>query len=108
MIPPPIPKPESDKPNVARRLAKAFLNVFGPPSRRSADQRLVIAHLRERCGRDTPVFETDKVGNFDPLRAAHKDGAQTQFLIIKRQVARAMAFESEEKPKVRVKRTKDE
>lgn len=90
--------------NASKRTAKAFLNVFGPPSRRSSDQRIVIAHLRQMCGRDTAVFEQDREGRFDPLRAAHKDGAQTQFLIIKRQVERALKFEADERPKVRAKR----
>lgn len=89
----------------ARRLAKAFESVFGQPTgKRSADQRMVLYHLRLACGRDKPVFQVDKVGNFDPLRAAHIDGAQTQYLIIKRQLALAKRMANDEKPKARVKR----
>lgn len=87
----------------ARRRAKAFEAVFGQSTRRNADQRLVIDHLRMMCGRDSAVFQADSVGNFDPLRAAQKDGAQTQYLIIKRQLAIARKT-TDEKPKVKVKR----
>lgn len=90
----------------ARRLAKAFEGVFGQPTRRSTDQRLVLDHLRMMCGRDSAVFQPDVNGNFDPLRAAQKDGAQTQYLIIKRQLAIARKT-SDEKPKVKVKRGKE-
>jgi len=54
---------------------------------------MVIEHLRRCCGRDMPVFVADKEGRFDPLRAAHIDGAQTQYLIIKRQLAIAASVE---------------
>lgn len=89
----------------ARRRAKAFEAVFGQPTRRNADQRIVVDHLRVMCGRDSPVFQLDAAGNFDPLRAAQKDGAQTQYLIIKRQLAIAKKT-TDEKPKVRVRRGK--
>lgn len=88
---------------LARRRAKAFEAVFGQPARRNADQRLVVDHLRAMCGRDSAVFQPDAAGNFDPLRAAQKDGAQTQFLIIKRQLSIARKT-TDEKPKVKVKR----
>lgn len=89
----------------AKRLAMAFLSVFGPANgKRSADQRLVLEHFRLMCGRDKPVFQVDKNGNFDPLRAAHIDGAQTQYLIIKRQLAVAQKLTAADKPKVKVKR----
>lgn len=97
--------PVVETPSRARRLAKAFESVFGQPmGKRSADQRLVLEHLRKCCGRDQPVFQVDKVGNFDPLRAAHIDGAQTQYLIIKRQLAIAAALEDPIKKKPRIKR----
>ncbi len=100
---PPRTEAESAAPNRARRVALAFLNVFGAPQRRTGDQRLVVEHLRAMCGRDVAIFQQDKIGNFDPLRAAHTDGAQTQFLIIKRQVAVALKI-GEEKKKVTAKR----
>lgn len=85
-----------------KRLAAAFLSVFGPAGRRSADQRLVLDHLRKMCGRDAPIFQVDKEGRFDPIRAAHLDGAQTQFLIIKRQLEiAARATEEKKKPKAK-------
>lgn len=99
------PPAEQPMPSQAKRLAMAFLGVFGPErGKRSADQRLVLDHLRLMCGRDKPVFQVDKNGNFDPLRAAHVDGAQTQFLIIRRQLAVAEKLTAAEKPKVKVKR----
>ena len=86
----------------ARRLAKAFENVLGQPEHRSTDQQLVMEHLRRQCGRDFPIFQQDKNGNFDALRAAQIDGAQTQFLTIKRQLALAKTYGSEvKKPKVK-------
>ena len=87
----------------ARRLALAFQSVFGS-SRRSADQKLVLDHLRKCCGRDAPVFVADKEGRFDPLRAAHIDGAQTQYLIIKRQLAIAARVGDEPAKKPNVKK----
>jgi hypothetical protein len=72
--------------------------------KRSADQSLVLEHLRLMCGRDKPIFREDKEGRFDPLRAAHVDGAQTQFLIIKRQLEIARKLVEADKPKAKVKR----
>ncbi len=89
----------------ARRVALAFQSVFGAASaRRSADQRLVLEHLRRCCGRDLPIFVADKEGRFDPLRAAHIDGAQTQYLIIKRQLEIAARLERPEPKKPTVKK----
>lgn len=103
---PPLPA-AAEEPTVsqARRLALAFQSVFGQPIRRSADQRLVIAHLRLMCGRDSAIFQQNKIGDYDPLRAAHTDGAQTQFLIIKRQLEKARKFAEKEKVNVKVKRS---
>lgn len=104
-VPPQSAQPEQSAPSQARRLAKAFEGVFGQPSgKRSADQRLVIEHLRLMCGRDKPIFQAVNNGNFDPLRAAHIDGAQTQYLIISRQLRVAKRMSEVEKPKARVKR----
>ncbi len=89
----------------ARRLALAFQSVFGVWARRSVDQKLVLEHLRRCCGRDFPVFVADKEGRFDPLRAAHLDGAQTQFLIIKRQLAIAASVDDPKAKKPTVKKT---
>jgi len=102
---PPIPSGVPDLPvltlptvSQARRLALAFESVFGQASgRRSSDQRMVIDHLRKQCGRDAPIFQVDKAGNFDPIRAAHIDGAQTQYLIIKRQLAAATKLQDVKK-----------
>ncbi len=86
----------------ARRIALAFQAVFGQSVRRSTDQKLVLEHLRNCCGRDMPVFVADREGRFDPLRAAHIDGAQTQYLIIKRQLAiAARVDEPTKKPNVK-------
>lgn len=102
-LPPPPPAKPAEI-SKARRLALAFEEVFGQAPRRSSSQRLVTDHLRYMCGRDTPVFVPDKAGSFDPLRAAHKDGAQTQYLIIKRQLAVARKTREEAKPKKRAVR----
>ena len=87
-----------------RRLAAAFQGVFGQPNRRSADQKMVLEHLREMCGRDKAIFQPDRNGNFDPLRAAQTDGAQTQYLIIKRQLAIARHEDDKAKTKPKTKR----
>lgn len=85
-----------------KRLAEAFQSVFGQPAKRSSDQRLVMEHLREMCGRDKPVFQPDKNGTFDPLAAAHRDGASTQYLIIKRQLVIALKnLEVKKKPEAK-------
>ena len=104
--PPPLPGAESEvpKPTQARRLALAFMAVFGEEKTRTSDQRLVVKHMRAMCGRDAPIFQQDKNGNFDAMRAAHIDGAQTQFLIIKRQLALAIKVRDDEKPKPKSKR----
>jgi hypothetical protein len=92
------------KVTAARRKALAFQEVFGQPGRRSAASKIVIQHLRDCCGFGKPVFQPDKQGAFDPLRAAHIDGAQTQCLIIDRQLEIARGLENEDKPKPKVKR----
>lgn len=99
------PTPDSTLIGKAKRLADAFQEVFGQPTiRRSSSQRLVIEHLREMCGLDGPLFEQDKEGRFDPLRAAQKDGAQTQFKIIKRQLRIALKnAEPKKKPEAKRK-----
>lgn len=106
---PPLPSQqeqpaELEKPSIALRRAHAFQAVFGQPDNRSADQRIVMEHLRAMCGRDVAVFQADRNGNFDPLRAAHIDGAQTQYLIIKRQLAVARRAAEKDKPKPKTKR----
>lgn len=103
--PPGTPAKPDPTVSQARRVALAFQSVFGQQVRRSSDQRIVVEHLRGMCGRDTPIFVADKIGNYDPLRAAHKDGAQTQYLIIKRQLAIARRLADNDKPRVRVKRS---
>jgi hypothetical protein len=80
------PVPTVEQVSHARRLALAFQSVFGQQARRSSDQRLVLEHIRKCSGHDGPIFQTDKEGRFDPIRAAHLDGARTQFLIIERQL----------------------
>jgi hypothetical protein len=112
--PPPLPNagPTPEAPTLApsktRQIALAFQSVFGQPSRRSNDQRIVLEHLRKCCGRDAPIFQPDKNGNFDPLRAAQIDGAQTQYLIVKRQLAIARKLSEVEKGKPKVKTKRDE
>ena len=89
--------------NRSKRLAAAFGSVFGQPGLRSSNQTIVRDHLRKCCGRDGPVFTPDAQGRFDPLRAAQIDGAQTQYLIIKRQLQIASRQELE-KPKPKTKK----
>lgn len=86
----------------AKRLALAFQSVFGQSARRSSDQRLVLEHIRKCSGQDGPIFVVDKEGRFDPLRAAHIDGARTQYLIIERQLELARR-DDEQKPKPKAK-----
>lgn len=108
-LPPPLPGAPADPgPTTthARRLALAFQNVLGQPGRtsRSSDQRLVIKHLR-KCGcADSPVFQPDKNGVYDPIAAAMRDGARTISLIIDRQLELAKAAVDEDRPKIKVVR----
>lgn len=96
------PIPESAQLGKAKRLADAFQGVFSQPDRRSSDQKIVMEHLREMCGRDRPIFQPDKNGTFDPLAAAHRDGAATQYLVIKRQLAIALKnAEPKKKPEAK-------
>lgn len=86
----------------AKRLAAAFNSVFGQARGRSTDQRLVLDHLRFMACVDTAMFVGDKVGTFDPLAAAHRDGARVQFLIIERWLTK---YVEQQEPK-KVVRTK--
>lgn len=87
-----------------RKVAMAFDRVFGQPSRRGADQRLVIEVLREACGYGKAIFRFNHDGMTDTHAAAHRDGAQTQFLIIERNLQTAREIQAEEKAKPKVKR----
>ena len=79
--------PQPDDPatapaNYTRRIASAFQDVFGQAGRRTDSQEDVFRTLSELCYRDKPIFVVDKAGRFDPLRAAHVDGARTVMLAI--------------------------
>lgn len=91
--------PEVEQVSRAKRLAAAFNTVFGQARSRSADQRLVLAHLRDMAAVDTAMFVGDKNGTFDPLAASHRDGARCQFLIIERQLQKFTdSLEPKKKP----------
>jgi len=55
--------------------ARAFERVFGQPGRRSPDQELVAEALQFQCCIDENLFTPDAHGQYDVLRAAHRDGA---------------------------------
>ena len=86
---------EAPKLQAAKRLALAYQAVLGQPNRRSSDQKLVIDDLRERSAVDTFMFE----GDFNPYRAAQRDGARVQFLVIERMLSKALAHANEQ-PKI--------
>ena len=98
---------EPAKVSPARKLALAFQSVFGQPGRnaRSADQTLVLNHLREVCCVNGLIFKADAQGRFDTHAAAQRDGARSMFLIIERNLdfARKVS-EAQEKPKPKTKR----
>lgn len=100
--PPPLPTPDQAaiaKPSEARRLALAFQSVFGQAVRtgRTADQRLVLRHLRKVCCADALVFQTHpQTGAMDPIAAAQRDGARSVILIVERWLARARKTDAEE------------
>lgn len=98
----PTPPSPQESASHARRLAKAFEDVFGTDERRTSSQRIVLEHIR-KCGNyASPIFTPDKIGAFDPLRAAHIDGARTIALIIDRQLSIASAVnEQPKKPTVK-------
>lgn len=98
----PAANPASADVTRAKRLALAFQSVFGTEFRRSSDQRIVIDHIR-KCGAwKSPIFTTDAEGRFDPMRAAHLDGARTISLIIERQLEIAASLEQPaKKPNVK-------
>jgi hypothetical protein len=101
--PPPTPV---ETVSAAKRLHTAFQSVFGQPSLRSSNQRLVLEHLRKVTCMDMPIFTNtgpDRSGSFDPLAAAHRDGARTMYLIIERQLELAR-LSAEDKPKPKAKR----
>ena len=90
---------QPEAPSGAKRLALAYQAVFGQPSRRSTDQQLVMADLRERSAVDSFMFE----GDFNPYRAAQRDGARVQFLVIERMLSKASAHANEQ-PKIESKK----
>jgi len=97
-----IPQPVSAAAETkATRLAAAYQDVFGQASRRTSSQKLVMDSMRDRACQDLPIFDADKIGNFDPLRAAHKDGARTIYLYIERQLDRARHNVEKTKPKTK-------
>jgi hypothetical protein len=86
----------------ARRLDQAFYAIFGHPSRRTTDQKLVLECLSDYASDQSPIFVADKEGRFDPLRAAHVDGGRAIFLLINRKVKRAVKAQSpQSKPKIK-------
>jgi hypothetical protein len=82
------------------RLALAYQEVFGQSGNRTSSQRLVLESVRDRACQDLPIFDADKNGAFDPLRAAHRDGARTVYLFIERMLERARnMIKKQDKPK---------
>lgn len=83
------------------RLNLAFLSVFGDEKNRSTDQKMVYNHLKECAGHERIKFGGSRNMEFNPLIAAQLDGAESQFLIIKRRVSNALK-QSDSKPKRKI------
>lgn len=76
----------------AQELASAFETVFGQVNRRSAQQKLVIAHLGTQAAEDSPSYQFNN--NQDGLKCIaagiHRDGAKLMLLNIDKQLAIAL------------------
>jgi hypothetical protein len=71
------------------KLALAYREVFGPEHQRTETQQLVWEDLQHRASHNQSIFRPDKLGQFNPLNAAHIDGARTLFLGISRMIRKA-------------------
>lgn len=77
----------------ARRLAAAYLAVFGPPDKRSSDQAMVMADLESHCFAFRLVSEArgPQDGELCANRALFNDGRRSVWLRIRGQLLRALA-----------------
>lgn len=90
----------------AQRLASAFEDVFGQPTKRSASQQLVIQHLELCAGDDGNSYRFNDAKDGLALIAAgiHRDGAKSQLRIIERQLEIADKIREPKKAKPATKR----
>ena len=90
----------------ARQLAESFLTVFGRPSKRTVDQRVVVAHLAVCAGDDGNSYRFNEAKDGLALVAAgiHRDGARSILRVIERQVELAANADKPAKPKVQSRR----
>lgn len=90
----------------AQRLASAFQEVFGYPTKRTSSQRLVLAHLALCAGDDSNSYRfNDAMDGVSRIAAGiHRDGARSLLRIIDRQLEIASKPTEASKPKPKVKR----
>ena len=76
----------------AQLLATAFEVVFGQPRKRTASQQLVLEHLAQQAGEDSPSyqFNTHRDGLSIIAAGIHRDGAKLMLLVVDRQLAIAL------------------
>lgn len=86
-----------------RKIANAFLSIFGQPGKRGENQTLVLSHLEQQASDGRNCFQFHgKDGIAMALAAAHIDGAQAQIRTINRQISFATVLaKPKHAPKVR-------
>lgn len=72
------------------RLATAYLNVLGPPDKRSVDQQLVWADIEGFCYAYRPVTEKLTTAELDPSSPMLNDGRRTVWLRLRGMIIRAL------------------
>jgi hypothetical protein len=83
--------PEESEISPQRKLELAYLDVFGPPDKRSAHQRLVWADLEGFCYAHRLVSEGQTDGELAINRAIFNDGRRSYWLRARGQVINALA-----------------
>lgn len=75
----------------ARRIALAYLKVFGQPDARDSDQKLVMLDIESHCYAYRLVSEGRTDGDVATARALFNDGRRSVWLRIRGQVLKAIA-----------------
>lgn len=106
----PLPATENDAIREAKiragQLAGDFESMFGQPSRRTAAQRNVLAHLAVCAGDDANSYRFNESKDGIALVAAgiHRDGAKSILKVIERQLSIASNAKRAKAPKPTTKR----
>ena len=80
-------------------LARAKLNdhyrdVFGAEGRRNVSQEAVWRDLTSACYLHRPVFQADKDGKIDALKAAYTDGMRSVLLYVQENISSESATQT--------------